>query len=148
MLQAGLANRKVALIHGAETLRAEAHLVLEREAAEHLEHLRLRLVVQRGIDAVTLEDGEADLAQRVAEVAREGGRAHVAGADDERIVECFLRRLGEVIRLPFFHAFVADVVLVRGHESVEDNANECLWSSKVERGWPGCATGHPFATAI
>src|SRR5437588_10211028 len=52
MLQAGLADRKVALIHGAETLRAEAHLVLEGEAAEHLEHLPFRFLVQRGLDAV------------------------------------------------------------------------------------------------
>ena len=116
MLQARLVDREVALVDRAEALGAEAHLVIEREAAKHLQDFHLRFVVQRGIDAVAVEDGEADLAQRVAELAREGGRAHVARADRERVVERFLRRLGEVIGLPFLDAFVTDVVLVGGHE--------------------------------
>ena len=134
---AGLFDRKIALVDGAVALGAEAHFFFEREAREDVVDAPLGFVVERGIDAVAVEDGEADLAQRVAEVARERGRAHVAGADDEGVVERLLGRLGELIGLPLLHAFVADVVLVRGHESVEDNANECLWSSKAGRAWPG-----------
>src|SRR5882762_6538478 len=70
---AGLFDREVALIDGAETLGAEAHLFVERERAEDLFDSLFGLGVKIRIDAVADEDGEADLVQRIAEVLGEGG---------------------------------------------------------------------------
>src|SRR5207237_9152496 len=98
---------------------AEAHLLVEGKTREDVVDPALRFVVERGIDAVAVEDGEADLAQRVAEVLDERRRAHVAGTDDEVVVELLVvRRLGEVIALLLGDAFVAAEVLVAGANSV------------------------------
>ena len=98
---ARLFDREVALIDRAEALGAEAHLLVEREAREELGHALVRLVVERDVDAVTVEDGEADLTQRLAELCGEGAfpafiavqeAADVAGADLELVIELLVIR--------------------------------------------------------
>ena len=122
---ARLFDREVALVDGAVALRAEAHFLFEREAREDVVDAALRFVVERGIDAVAVENREADLAQRIAEVLHERRRAHVARADDEVVVELLvLRRLREVIALLLGDAFVAAEVLVAGADAVV-LAHEC-----------------------
>ena len=111
---ARLFDRKVTLIHGAMALRAEAHLVVERKALEHLEHFVVRFVVERGVNAMTFEDCESDLAECVAELLREIRRAHVARADLKVVVELIVsHRFGKVIRLRLRHLLVADEVLIQ-----------------------------------
>src|SRR5437764_9480805 len=97
MLLARLLDRKISLIHRAVALRAESHLLFERKPLEHLHDFFFGGIVESGIDAMPVEDREANLVKRVAEVAREGRRAHVAGADLELLVELLPRILGQVV---------------------------------------------------
>ena len=65
---ARLFDRKVALVDRAETFGAEAHLLVQRETREDLFDAARCLVVEGDVDAVTFDDGEADLMQRLAEL--------------------------------------------------------------------------------
>jgi hypothetical protein len=126
---AGLFDRKVALIHRAVALGAEAHLLVETAAREDLLDALLRFVVERRVDAMSFEDGEADLAQRVTELRGKGAflvlvavqvAADVARTDPEFIVE--LRGVdfafGQLVGLPFLDLVVADEVLIGGVDAV------------------------------
>src|ERR1700674_3467115 len=64
-------DRKVTLVDRSMALGAETHLFFQRATREDLFDLRLRLVVERRLDAVSFENGEPDLAQRVAKLLRE-----------------------------------------------------------------------------
>src|SRR5437016_11177026 len=97
---ARLFDRKIALIDGAESLRAITHLFRERQSLEHLGDFEKRFVVKADIDAVAREDRESDLMQRIAELLREIWIAHVARAHDKFIVELFdAIRFSQLIRL-------------------------------------------------
>src|SRR5439155_424587 len=70
------------------------------------------LIVEMRIAAMTIQNGEADLAQRVAEVLDKRGAAHVAGPNLKLLVELLLRVLRQVILLALLHLLVADEVLI------------------------------------
>ena len=71
---------------------------------------------------MSFQNGEPDLAQRVAKLLREGALVgfvaveeslHVARADPKLLVELFAGILGKVIGLLLLHLLVADEVLVQ-----------------------------------
>ena len=125
---AGLLDGKVSLVDRAVAPGAEAQLVGQGRAGEELLRPRLGLAVERGVDAVALENGEADGAQRAAQVGREGlpvglasvqEPADVAGADARFLVERFLvARFGKVVLLLLLHLVVADEGLVGGLDAL------------------------------
>src|ERR1700674_5140508 len=115
-------DRKVALVDRSMALGAETHLFFKRTAREDLFDLRLRVVVKRGFHAVSFQNGEPDLVQRVAKLLREDAllgfiaaeeSPDVARADAKIRVELLARILGKVIRLLLLHLLVADEVLVQ-----------------------------------
>ena len=107
---------------------AEAELVGKAGAGEELLGPLLGLAVERGADAVALEDGEADRAERPAQLAREvllvlfvsvQEPADVAGLDARLVVERFLMpAFGQVVFLLLVHLVVADEVLVGGLDAL------------------------------
>src|SRR5262245_8801367 len=118
---ARLLDRKVALVDRAVARRPEAELLLERAAFEELRDAGLGLFVERRIDAGVLEDGEADLLQRTAELAdealaiariRAAPETEVASSDAVLLVELLFVPFGQAILLVFVHTFVAREVLV------------------------------------
>jgi hypothetical protein len=120
---AGLLDREVPLVDRAEATRAVAQLLLERGPGEQLEDPRVGLVVQGDVHTVPLEDGEAQAAQRIAQLAGEGllvglvaveEPAEVAGRDAGLLVERLgVVRLGEVVLLPLVDLVVPAERLVR-----------------------------------
>src|SRR5262249_61117134 len=88
----------------------------------------LGLAVERGADAVALEDGEADRAERRAQLAREvlpvrlgslQDLADVAGLDARLVVERFLMPpFGQVVLLLLVHLVVAGGGLVGGLDAL------------------------------
>ena len=120
---AGLLDREVPLVDRAEAARAVAKLLLERGLGEQLEDPRVGLVVEGDVDAVSLEDCEAQAAQRIAQLAGERllvglisveEPAEVAGRDAGLLVEGLgVVRLGEVVLLPLVDLVVPAERLVR-----------------------------------
>ena len=121
---ARLLDGKVSLVDRAVPLRAEAQLVGRASVGEELLGLLLGVPVERGTDAVALEDGEAQRSERRAQLARERlpvrfvsvqEPAQVAGLDARLVVECFLMLpLGQVVLLFLVDLVVADEGLVGG----------------------------------
>src|SRR5712691_7978079 len=121
---ARLFDRKVTLVDRAVALRAEAHLVFHRAAREHLLDSFLRFVVERGINTMSGENREADLAQRIAQVLCKSRLAHIASSNLELLVELFFRVLSKVIGLALLHLVVADEVLIRGADAVVSSGHD------------------------
>src|SRR5205085_2873628 len=110
------------LVHGAVAPCAVTQLLLERHLGEERERPLLALVVERLRDAVPLQDREADLTKRLAELAREERLVgvvsaeetpEVAGPDPELLVERLsVAPLGQVVFLLLLDLVVARVLLV------------------------------------
>ena len=121
---ARLLDGKVSLVDRAMPLGAEAELVVQAGAGEEPLGPMPSLAVERAVDAVALEDGEADRAERPAQLARKvllvgfvsvQEPADVAGLDARLFVERFLMApFGKVVLLLLVHLVVADEGLVGG----------------------------------
>jgi hypothetical protein len=121
---ARLLDGKVSLVDRAVPLRAEAQLVGRAGLGEELLGLLLGFPVERGTDAVALQNGEAKRAKRRAELARERPPvrfvstqepAQVTRLDARLVVECFpVLSLGQVVLLLLVDLVVADEGLVGG----------------------------------
>src|SRR5471030_90657 len=128
MNAARLFDGKVPLIHRAKALRAEAQFLFQAHAGEHLGGARFGFAVKRRIDAVAFQDGEANLLQRPAQLAREGllvgfapaqEAADIAGLDARLLVERFLMAaFGQMIFLLLVHLVVVDEGLVGGVDAL------------------------------
>src|ERR1700736_2693635 len=89
--------------------REKTELLFRRGPGEQLDHLVIGLFVQRGIDWVTLENGESNLLQRRAELFCESAlvrrppaekTAQIAGLDPELVIELLVRSgFGELVVL-------------------------------------------------
>ena len=124
---AGFLDREVALVHGSETLGAEAHLLGQSQAREHRGDALLRLVVPGCVDAVAFEDREADAVKRLPQLLRElpsiirvpvQEAADVTGRELVLVVERLVRTLRQVIGLRLRHLVVPDVLLIRRDDAV------------------------------
>src|SRR5687768_10976157 len=109
---AGLLHREIALVHRAEPLGAEAHLLFDRYLFEEFDGAPLGLVEERGIDPGVLQDREADLRESLPQRSHEPRISHVAGADAVLLVERFLPALRQAIALALLDLLVAREVLV------------------------------------
>src|SRR5262245_13602609 len=136
-----LLDGEVTLVDGAEALRPVAQLLFQRDLGEQLHDPLVRCVVERRVDAVAHEDGEAQAAERVAQLLGEGvfvGRVavekstDVAGGDAGLLVEGLgVVGLGEVVLLPLVDLVVSAERLVRRLDAL------CLAVAHGEPSAPG-----------
>ena len=126
---ARLLDGEVALVDRAVPPGPEAHLLFRGRPPEEVDDLVVGPVVEARVDAVAFEDGEADVAQRLAQLGHEGApvglaaaeeAAEVASPDRVLLVEGLraIRRLGEMVGLPLLHLVVADELLVGGGDAL------------------------------